>query len=181
MNWLDIVITVAIVVLALVGWKLGLLKSFLIFLGVIAAGIVAAQVSEPLAGALTRSVGSDSIATVAAYGIIGAVVFILVQIAGYLMRSTLDKAKLGWVDSWGGGALGAVGGFILGALLVVALARLAVLVPESDIRTGIVDTLVESAFTPAYLDIYDKLPASALGLIPGDFGQAVREVERLDS
>ena len=104
MNWLDIVITVAIVVLALVGWKLGLLKSFLIFLGVIAAGIVAAQVSEPLAGALTRSVGSDSIATVAAYGIIGAVVFILVQIAGHLMRSTLDKAKLGWVDSWGGAA-----------------------------------------------------------------------------
>ena len=112
MNWLDIVITVAIVVLAFLGWRLGLLKSFLIAVGVIAAGVVAAQVSEPLAGALTRSVGSDSIATVAAYGIIGAVVFILVQIAGHLMRSTLDKAKLGWVDSWGGGALGAVGGFI---------------------------------------------------------------------
>ena len=181
MNWLDIVITVAIIVLAFVGWKLGLLKSLLIVLGVFAAGIVAAQVSEPLAGALTGSVGSDSIATVAAYGIIGAGVFTLVQIAGHLMRSTLDKAKLGWVDSWGGGALGAVGGFILGALLVVALARLAVLVPESDIRTGMVDTLTESAFTPAYLDIYDQLPASALGLIPGDFGQAVREVERLDS
>ena len=181
MNWLDIVITVAIIVLAFVGWKLGLLKSLLIVVGVIAAGIVAAQVSEPLAGALTGSVGTDSIATVAAYGIIGAVVFILVQIAGYLMRTTLDKAKLGWADSWGGGALGAVGGFLLGALLVVALARLAVLVPESEIRTGMVNTLTESAFTPAYLDIYDKLPASALGLIPGDFGQAVREVERLDS
>ena len=36
MNWLDIVITVAIIVLAFVGWKLGLLKSLLIVVGVIA-------------------------------------------------------------------------------------------------------------------------------------------------
>ena len=43
MNWLDIVITVAIVVLAFLGWRLGLLKSFLIAVGVIAAGVVAAR------------------------------------------------------------------------------------------------------------------------------------------
>ena len=188
MNWIDIIIIIAIIGVGLVGWKSGLVKAALMVVGVILAGIIAAQISEPLAGVLTGSVGSDSVATVVAYAIIGAAVFIAVQLTAGLIRSSLDTIKLGWIDTWGGGALGALGGFIIGAVLVAALARLAILVPDVvdsvtpiDIRDSIADSLTGSALVPAYLDIYDTLPASALGFIPGDFKDAVEEIDRRDS
>ena len=188
MNWLDVVVAIVVVGMAAIGWKSGLVKAALIVVGVVLAGIVAAQISEPLSGALTSSVGSDSLATVIAYVIIGAAVFIAVQLLAGLIRSTLGKIKLGWLDIVGGFALGALGGLIIGAVLVAALARLAVLVPDViddftpiDIRDGITRSLDGSAVVPAYLDIYDGLPASALGFIPGDFKDALAEIHRRDS
>ena len=66
---------------------------------------------------------------------------------------------------------------------------MAFLVPESfvenlapvDVRGGIKDSLLDSALADAYVDVYDVLPGSALGLIPGDFKIAIEELDRADS
>ena len=150
MNWLDVVVAIVVVGMAAIGWKSGLVKAALIVVGVVLAGIVAAQISEPLSGALTSSVGSDSIATVIAYVIIGAAVFIAVQLLAGLIRSTLGKIKLGWLDIVGGFALGALGGLIIGAVLVAALARLAVLVPDVIDDFTPIDIPLEGTLGVAY-------------------------------
>ena len=188
MNWIDIVIIIAVVATALIGWRMGLIRSALMVVGIIVAVELAAQISEPLAAKLNETVKSDSIATVVAYLIVGAIAFLATQVAASFANKLLATLKLGWVNTVGGAAMGAMSGLIMGAALVAVLARLAFLVPESfvenlapvDVRSGIKGSLLDSALANAYVDVYDVLPGSALGLIPGDFKIAIEELDRAD-
>ena len=47
----------------------------------------------------------------------------------------------------------------------------------TGIRGSINDALVESSMVPVWLDVVDALPASALGLIPGDFSMVLQELD----
>ena len=177
MNWLDGVIIALIVIGALIGFRIGVLRGLFLAAGVLVGFIVAAQASEPLAGVLTNSVGRDSVATVIAYGIIAAIVLIVTQKAARFAGGVMRFLFLGPLDSVGGAFLGAFACLVIGGAAIAVLARLAFLVPDLpleslgpvQVRDEIRDTLVESNIAEMYVDIRNALPASALGLIPGDF------------
>ena len=186
MNWIDIVALIAILLMAYRGYSMGLVRAVFLIAGLFLAMIIAAQVSDPVAGWITDSVKSDSVATVVAYAIVGGAVLLGSVIAGNLLNKVLRTVFLGWVDKLGGAVAGAITGFMLGAALVAILARLTFLIPETfvedlspiDVREGMRDSLLDSAFVPAYLDVYDFLPGKALGTIPGDFDAAIDELDK---
>lgn len=187
MNWLDILITVIAILGALVGWRIGLVHAAVAIIGVFVAFPIAGHVSEPIARWLTNSVGSASIAAVAAYVIVGAVVFIAVQLVGHILTRFLKAIFLGWLNTLGGALFGALAGLLVGAVIIAVLARIAFLVPPPPLkepshiqtREGVKNTLVDSNFVPAYLDLYDRFPASALGVTPGEFHKALSELKRV--
>ena len=186
MNWIDIVALIAILLMAYRGYSMGLVRAVFLIAGLFLAMIIAAQVSDPVAGWITDSVKSDSVATVVAYAIVGGAVLLGSVIAGNLLNKVLRTVFLGWVDKLGGAVAGAITGFMLGAALVAILARLTFLIPETfvedlspiDVREGMRDSLLDSAFVPAYLDVYDFVPGKALRTIPGDFDAAIDELDK---
>ena len=186
MNWLDIVLIVLGVLALSFGIRVGMFRAVFLLGGLIVGPLLAAQISGPLAEALTDSVDNDSIATVVAYAIVLVGVVLIAQIAGAILRRIASMLFLGWADSLGGGVLGAGAGVLLGIALILAMARFTFLIPESipgigeriEVRAALEEALVESTLVPRYIDGADWLPGDTLGLIPGDFESALEELER---
>ena len=187
MNWLDIAIVVSIVGGAVMGWRTGLVQAAVSIIGIFVGFVVAGRVSGPIANLLTDTVGSASIAQVAAYAIIGFVVFIATQIVGHILTGFLKAIFLGWLNTLAGALFGAFAGFLLGAVIVAMMARLAFLTPSplpggtqpTQVRENIQSTLKGSRLVPVYLALYDRLPPGTLGMTPGAFQQALEELKRV--
>jgi membrane protein required for colicin V production len=141
MNWLDIVILVALVVPAFFGLKQGIIKAAISLAGVIVGAVLASNFSEELGGMLTF-VSNPDVANIAGYVIILVVVMAIAAVLAKIIKFTVKMVMLGWVDRLGG----AVFGFLIGAVFMGAL--LAVIVNFSD---GVGDAI--SAVTDAVPDV----------------------------
>ncbi|MCI0768674.1 MAG: CvpA family protein [Chloroflexi bacterium] len=189
MNWLDGAVMAAAVVMGLLGLKLGLLRAVFMAGGVVAAVILAAQISEPLAAWLTENVRSESLASVIAYGVVFTVVVAVAWFAGWFVGRVMRLLFLGWVDSIGGALLGVGAGLLAGGALIAVLARFAFMVPTSDlerigeiladidVRENLKGALVDSKLVPGYLEVRDRLPGDVFGMIPGDYDAAFEALE----
>lgn len=186
MSWVDVIVVIVIVGLALLGWRLGLVKAAFmaigVFVGVVLGGALAGVVSEWLTG----SIESKSIVDAAAYAIVGLVIFLVVQVVGGMLTKGVKLVMLGPVNSLGGLAAGLLAGFIVGGVIVSLLARLTFVVPEHpleqtlvvDTRHGLESGLVSGKMPQVYIDMKNKLPGHALGMIPDDFNKALDALDR---
>ena len=148
---------------------------------------LAGQLADDVAAALTESVSSDTIVTALAYAILVGGAIAAAMVARNITKKVLSLVLLGWVDSLGSLALGLVAGVLLAGALITFSARYSQDLPEgglagtlvemTGIQGNINDALVESSLVPVWLDVVDAIPASALGLIPGDFNRALEELE----
>jgi membrane protein required for colicin V production len=153
MNWLDIVIIIALIIPILAGLMLGFIKTVLSLTGMIVGVILASNFYDELAGILPF-VSNPNIANIAAFIIILVVVILLAIVAAILLRAILRAMALGWVDRVGGAVLG----FVTGAILI------------SAILASIVKFFGQGMVTESWLAgiLLDKFPM-VLGLLPGDF------------
>ena len=154
MNWLDIVILVAIAVAAFLGLRMGLIKAVLILAGIIVGVVLAGHFSGPLGQRLTFIPG-EGVAKVVAFAIILIAVLIVAAIIAKLLTWAAKVVMLGWVNRLGG----AVFGLLLGALFCGALLAMWVHF------VGMEKAIAESAIAPILLD---RLPM-VLALLPGEF------------
>ena len=187
LNWVDFVILGVAVIGIFVGWRIGFLGAIFTTVGVVIGMLLAGQLADDIAAALTESVSSDAIATAMAYAILVGGSIAAAMVARNITKKILSLVLLGWVDSLGSLALGLVAGVLLAGALITFAARYSQDLPEgglagalvemTGIRGNINDALVESSLVPVWLDVVDALPASALGLIPGDFSLALQELE----
>jgi len=116
MNWLDIVITVAIVVPILIGLKIGMIKAALSLAGLIVGVIVAGRYYLPLSEKLSF-ISSASVAEITAFIIILVGIMVIAGVLAKLLKWTASVMMLGWVNHLGG----AVFGLLLGAIFCGAL------------------------------------------------------------
>ena len=187
MNWLDFVILGALAAGALYGLKLGLIKAVFMAVGLYVGWLLAAHLSDDLGelagGLVGGSTKVQSILTSAAYGLIISAAVVAAGLASNL-KFLLTMATLGLsglVDRLGGLALGLVIGAALSSAVVIGLARLTYAFDNEvqayeDVKVvqkGIESAMIESRLTPIYLDVFERLPANALGYIPADFEVAV--------
>ena len=204
MNIFDWVLVAVFVVGALLGLKWGLVQSILNFIAVYVAMLVGAQIADGLVARVTDDVQNESVATAIGYVVIFLSVFIIAQIVGRIIRPMLTIIFLGWVDKLGGVVVGILLGGILVIGAVTAMARVAypqdeaILVEIEDLASGNLEAakerlyqelaerygrdtlkewLADSSLVPGVLDTRSKLPASVLGLVPGEFATALNTLE----
>jgi len=155
MNWLDIVILVALAIAVIVGLKLGLIKAVLLLAGVIVGVVLAGHYSGPLGERLTF-ISSVGVAKGVAFVIIMIAVLVVAAIAASLLTWAARLVMLGWVNRLGGAILGLfLGAFFCGALLAMWVHFL-----------GMSQVIADSAIATVLLD---RLPV-VLALLPGEFG-----------
>jgi len=119
MNWLDIVIIVALAINALIGLKIGLIKAVLSLVGLIVGIILARLYYVPLSEQLTF-ISQAAIAKAIAFAIILIGVMIIAGVLAMALKWVTSVMMLGWVNRIGG----AVFGLVLGALLFGAVLAL---------------------------------------------------------
>jgi membrane protein required for colicin V production len=161
MNWLDIVILVALLVPAVLGLWQGFVKTLLSLVGLIVGVIVASNFYEALARMLTF-ISDPGIANIVAFALILVAVMVLAAVVASILRAILKAIMLGWVDKLAGAVLGLLfGAIFMGAVLA-----------------GFVKFFGEGLVTESLLAglLLDKLPL-VLALLPREF-DSIREFFR---
>ena len=154
MNWLDIVIIVAIAISTFLGLKIGIIKAVLSLAGLIAGVILAGRYYAPLAEQLSF-ISQASIAKVVAFAIILIGVMVIAGVLAWLLKGLASVMMLGWVNRLGGAVFGlALGAIFCSALLAIWVKFL-----------GLAGTIAESTLAPILLD---SLPM-VLALLPSEF------------
>ena len=189
MNWFDLVIIIVALVGLLAGFRLGLLGAVFYSAGVFVALLIAANLSDDIAGWFSDQGAADAFATVLAYMVIFAAVFVAAVAAKRTARAAIKLTFLGWAESLGtvvSGLLLAIG---LVAVLILGAARLSSDIPTEDaidsaIRTtefrgNLQEALVLSRLTGVFINVTDWLPGNALGFVPGDYKIALEQIDKL--
>ena len=154
MNWLDIVIIVAIAINTLLGLKMGLIKAVLSLIGLIVGLILAKLYYVPLAEQL-GFIPQAMVAKVIAFAIIMIVVMLIAGVLASLLKWAASVMMLGWINRIGG----AVFGLVMGAIFLGALLSLWVTFFDAG------DTVTDSTLATILADFSSMI----LGLLPGGF------------
>lgn len=158
MNWLDIVIVVAVVIPTVIGLRIGMIKAALSLAGLIVGVILAGRYYLPLSERLSF-ISSPSVAEITAFIIILIGIMIIAAVLARLLKWTASVIMLGWVNHLGGAVFGLVLGAILcGALLAIWVKFL-----------GVTEAITESSLASILVDFFPLV----LALLPDDF-DAVR-------
>ena len=157
MNWLDIVIIIVIAIPTILGLKTGIIKASFSLAGLILGVILAGHYYVPLSEQLSAL--SPGIARIVAFAIILVGVWVIAILLSGLVERAVSMMLLGWVNR----LVGAVFGFVVGAILCSAL--LAIWVKFLGIQSFIVDSALATI-------LLDRLPM-VLALLPDEFS-AVR-------
>lgn len=119
MNWIDIVIIIALAGAMIMGFIQGFVMMFFSLLGTI-VGILLASNIYPRVSSLLKFISDPNIANILAFVLIMVIVFIVAIIVGSTLKALLSVVHLGCIDKAAGGLLGlAVGILLTGAILAV--------------------------------------------------------------
>ena len=154
MNWLDIVLIVVIGIAAFIGLRKGIIKMAITLAGLIVGIIVAGRYYASFSQYLTF-ISSPTWARIVAFIII----FIGIMIIAALLARLLEKAASAMMLGWANRLVGAVLGFIVGAMLCGAV--LAVWVKYIG-TPGVVN---QSVIAPLILGTFPRV----LALLPEEF------------
>ena len=158
MNWLDIVILVAVAIATFIGLRIGIIKAALSLAGIIVGVVLAGRFYTSLAERLTF-IPQENIAQAAAFAIILIGVMVIAAVIASLLKWAASVVMLGWVNHLGGAVFGLVLGAILcGALLTIWVNFL-----------GMPEIIKESNLA---VILHDRFPA-VLALLPDEF-EAIR-------
>jgi membrane protein required for colicin V production len=158
MNWLDILLLVAIALATVGGLAIGIIRAALALAGLIFGVVLAGHYYIPFSQVLD-AVLQPTVAKVVAFAVILIAVLVVATLLAMFLRRGASAIKLGWADRLGG----AVFGLFLGALFCACL--LAIWVKF----VGGGETITNSTVARILLD---RLPL-ALALLPDEF-DAVR-------
>ncbi|MFC2068809.1 CvpA family protein [Chloroflexota bacterium] len=154
MNWLDIILILVLSLTTFIGLAIGIIKAALSLVGLIAGVILAGRYYPALATQLTF-IPQESIAKVAAAGIILIGIMIIAGILVWVLKRVASLIQLGWVDRLGGAILGLILGVILCGTVLAIIMRL----------LGLEGVISESVSARILLD---QLPI-VLALLPSEF------------
>ena len=158
MNWLDIVLVIAIAVSVFIWVKKGVIEIALT-LGGLALGIfLAGRYYIPFSQHMPF-ISSEGLAKVAAFAIIFIGVMAIAGVIARLLGKAASAVMMGWANRIGGGILGGImGALCAGAFLAMWVKFL-----------GTTQTIIESRIAPILLSQFPRV----LSLLPEEF-DAVR-------
>ena len=147
MNPFDIVIVIILVVTLARGIFRGLVKELASIIGVL-GGFYAAYSYYPYVGRpLAQWISQSGWANIVGFILVFTVVYLIVSILGVIIKYLLSIAFLGWVDRLCGALFGALKGWMICAVLLVAL--IAFLPSNSDlVRTSLLSPYIKKLAQP---------------------------------
>ena len=154
MNWLDIVLIIAIGITTFIGLRKGIIKMALTLGGLVLGIFLAGRYYVPFSEYLTL-ISSPVWAKVAAFAIIFVGVMVVAAVVAHFLERLASAILLGWVNR----LVGAIIGFFVGALFCGAV--LAIWVKY----LGVSGAIEGSKIAPILLD---RFP-SVLALLPSEF------------
>lgn len=154
MNWLDIVIIAAAVLLGLIGLRNGIIRMAFGIAGLVGGIALAGRYYGGLAALLSPA--GATWASIAAYAIILIATLVAASVIGWFIAKLVHIAMLGWLDR--------LVGFILGAFIGSMLCA-AVLAIVMKIHPGAGQTISESALARLLMEGFPLL----LALLPEEF------------
>jgi uncharacterized membrane protein required for colicin V production len=200
-NWIDFLLLAVLIVGALYGMKMGLIKAVFVTAGVYIGWLLAGQWSDKVGGIFEGSVSNDTIVTVLTYAVTMVAAVIAANFAVKILKPMLTVFTLGlsgMVDKLGGLVLGLLLGVAFSSAIIIGFARLTYnldissltdavpaqvtervvevgdqLAKVEDARESLETALTESQLVPTYIKVFDAIPANAMGLIPADFKVAL--------
>jgi len=153
MNWLDIILLVMLFVPTFIGLRKGLIKAALSFAGLLIGVVLAGNFYKPVSR-IFGFIDNENVAYILAFLLILALVMVAAFFLARLLKSIISITMLGWVDNFGGAALGFLSGFLfLGAILA------------TWVKFFGSDLVTESFLGKVMLDYFPLV----LGLLPGEF------------
>lgn len=153
MNWLDIILILALAFFAFLGWRKGIIRATLTLAGLILGVFIAGRFYVLLGDGLPIS--NTTAARIVAFLIILIAVLAIALVVAFLLRKTIAAIKLGCADR----ALGALFGFVAGAVICGVL--LALFAHFLNVKATIGQSWIASIFL-------DRVPA-LLVLLPDEF------------
>jgi membrane protein required for colicin V production len=153
-NWLDIVLIVAIGLTTFIGLRKGIIKMALTLAGLVLGIFLAGRYYLPFSEHLTL-ISSPTWAKVAAFAIIFIGIMVVAAILARLLEKVASAIMLGWANR----LVGAIIGFVVGAMFCGAV--LAIWVKY----LGVSGAIAGSKIAPILLDHFPKV----LALLPDDF------------
>jgi len=156
MNWLDIIILIGLVLAAFSGFRTGLIKAVLTFVGLVVGVILAGNFYLPLSERL-GFISNPAIAKVVAFAIILVLVLIVAAIIAAVLKWTAEAVLLGWLNRLGGAVFGLVFGAIIISAILAAWLKF----------FGPVPAIVDSGLAAFLLNIFPVI----LKLLPAEFNQ----------
>ena len=127
LNWLDIVVLVPLILGAITGVKIGLIKAAVMVVGVYLGWVLAGQYSDDVGAMFGDSLSNDTLVTVVSYAAIVFAAILVSSMATRAIKPLLTIFTLGMsgvVDKIGGLTLGLVLGVAVSGALLIGLARL---------------------------------------------------------
>ena len=207
MNFLDWILIAIIVIASLWGLRKGLVDAVLMALSLYVALFLSGLFAGRILSLIWKDVDNQAIATAIGYVVIFVGVWIASSIVSKIIKSSLKKVMLGWIDPVGGVLVGLVAGLLLTGGLMALAARYTYVVDEKGAgvedgpgglsaeavirqlreaaedflvgssRDAIDGQLTESEVIGVLIDIRNVLPGSALGMYPEEFNTAIDILE----
>ena len=193
MNWLDIIVLLILLAGGFFGLRAGLIGASLGVGGIIAAVLLAGQISDDVGELLTDSISNDTVVTVVSYAIIIGGVIAATWLARGVLRRLVSMVFLGWADRLGGAGLGILAGAVVSGALITGMARFTYnfevssgglpqqaysRLPVANAKGWLEGALTGSASAPIFVDVATAIPAGTLGLVPSDFRVALDILEK---
>jgi len=145
---------------AVAGWRAGLIRRVLEFVGMVVSILLASHYGHLVAEQLQDSTGglSDRLVGPLAWLILFVVLILLTRLMAWGLAKTMQVSILGWLDHWGGAGLGLLIGLLVGSVLLMLVCRLPV---EGDLAEQVerdpVTRLVHGAAPALYnLVVHNK-------------------------
>ncbi|MDD3966193.1 MAG: CvpA family protein [Candidatus Neomarinimicrobiota bacterium] len=155
MFWIDIIILIVALLLIYKSYQQGLLNGAVRLVGLILGIIIAANLGSWASDILSLQFNwSRQITDIAGYVLIFLVVILVIQLAGFLLRSIIHAVKLGWLDRLGGLLFGVMKAAIVVSLLFWLLMAIPSDTLSKDIRERSFSYKLLGGFAPS---LYEKL------------------------
>ena len=146
MNWIDFVLLATLIVGALYGMKMGLIKAVFVTVGVYIGWLLAGQWSDKVGGIFEGSVSNDTIVTVLTYAVTMVAAVIAANFAVKILKPMLTVFTLGlssMVDKLGGLVLGLLLGVAFSSAIVIGFARLTYNLDISSLTDAVPEQVTE--------------------------------------
>lgn len=159
MNWLDLVVLLAVVLPVFMGVRNGIVGTVFTIAGLIVGIFVARMFNNEIAGVLGNFIQNETVQNVGAFVLVIVVALVVAAVAARLVKTMLKFLFLGWIDNVAGGALG----FVMGASLAVGVIQIVGLTSPETVQASMTAPLLRDVWGPVVGVFLGNVQAWVLG------------------